>query len=167
VIALDRRAPFLAFALALALGVGAPAACNASAPPPGRGEPAAAPTVVVSSPSGRSSRVKVELARTPAEQERGLMFREKLGADEGMLFIFPSAADHAFWMKNTLIPLDMIFIDDAGAVVGVVANAEPLSLSPRSVGVPSRYVLEVNGGWSAAHGVANGDKVRFEGIPGL
>lgn len=115
-------------------------------------------------PSGRSAAVAVELARTEAERERGLMFRQKLGADEGMLFLFPESADHAFWMKNTPIPLDMIFIAEGGTVVGVVAEAEPFSTAPRSVGAPSRYVLEVNGGWSAAHGVARGDRVRLEGV---
>lgn len=106
----------------------------------------------------------VEIARTDAERERGLMFRQKMGADEGMLFLFPDDADHSFWMKNTFIPLDMIFIAEGGTVVGVVADAEPFSTTPRSVGARSRYVLEVNGGWSAAHGVAKGDRVRFEGV---
>jgi len=119
----------------------------------------------VESPSGRSASVAVEVMRTEAERERGLMFRQKLGADEGMLFVFPESGDHAFWMKNTLIPLDMIFIAESGTVVGVVADAEPMSTTPRSVGAPNRYVLEVNGGWSAGHGVARGERVRFESIP--
>jgi uncharacterized membrane protein (UPF0127 family) len=59
----------------------------------------------------------------------------------------------------------MIFVDDGGQIVGIVERAEPLTTSPRTVGVPSRYVLEVNGGWAAAHGVARGDRVRFEGVP--
>jgi uncharacterized membrane protein (UPF0127 family) len=123
--------------------------------------------VVLESPSGRSRAVNVELARTPDEQARGLMFRDRLADDAGMLFIFSQSSDHAFWMKNTLIPLDMIFIDEAGTVAGVVERAEPQTLTPRSVGAPSRYVLEVNGGWSAANGFGKGDRVRFEGIPGL
>jgi uncharacterized protein len=109
--------------------------------------------------------VAVEVARTDAERERGLMFRQKLGADEGMIFLFTESSDHAFWMKNTLIPLDMIFIAENGAVVGVVQGAEPMTTIPRSVGAPSRYVLEVNAGWSAAHAVERGDRARFEGIP--
>jgi hypothetical protein len=108
--------------------------------------------------------VVVEVARTDADRERGLMFRQKLGADEGMLFVFPESRDHSFWMKNTLIPLDMIFIAESGTVVGVVQDAEPMTTTPRGVGAPSRYVLEVNGGWSAAHGVARGDRARFEGV---
>ena len=109
--------------------------------------------------------MRVEVMRTEAERERGLMFREQLGADDGMLFVFPENGDHAFWMKNTFIALDMIFISENGTIVGVVADAEPMSIVPRSVGEPNRYVLEVNAGWSATHGVARGDRVRFEGVP--
>ncbi|WP_235969430.1 DUF192 domain-containing protein [Anaeromyxobacter diazotrophicus] len=146
--------------LALAL-----AACRAPGPPAGRGADAASapPRVLIESPSGRVSAVAVELARGEAQLARGLMFRERLGPDEGMLFVFPDTAVHAFWMKNTLIPLDMIFIDEGKTVVGIVERAEPHSTAPRTPGRPSRYVLEVNGGWSAAHGVAAGDRVTFEG----
>ena len=82
-----------------------------------------------------------------------------------MLFLFDREQDHAFWMENTLIPLDMIFIDDGGRIVGIVERAEPLTRTPRRVDGPSRFVLEVNGGWSKAHGVAKGDRVRFENVP--
>jgi uncharacterized membrane protein (UPF0127 family) len=68
-------------------------------------------------------------------------------------------------MKNTLIPLDMIFIAEDGRIAGIVARAIPGDLTPRSAGGPSRYVLEVNGGWAEAHGVTPGDRVRFEGVP--
>jgi uncharacterized membrane protein (UPF0127 family) len=118
--------------------------------------------VIVESPSGRAREVRVEVMRTPAEHERGLMFRQALGGDEGMLFVFPDAAEHSFWMKNTLIPLDMIFLDAAGVVVGIVENAAPMTTTQRTIGKPSRYVLEVNGGWSAARDVRPGDRVRFE-----
>ena len=104
--------------------------------------------VVLQSPSGRVSAVAVEVMRSQAEQARGLMFREKLGADEGMLFVFSESVDHAFWMKNTLLPLDMIFIDERREVVGIVERATPLSTEPRSVARPSRFVLEVNGGFA-------------------
>ncbi len=140
-------------------------ACRAPAPSLDAADaPGAAPRVIVEGPSGRSASVRVEVVRTEAELERGLMFREKLGADQGMLFIFPASGDHVFWMKNTLIPLDMIFIDEAGVVAGVVANAEPMTTTPRTVGAPSRFVLEVNAGWSTAHRVAKGDRARFERI---
>ncbi len=123
-----------------------------------------APRVVVETRAGARWRVQVELARTPAERSRGLMERKELGADAGMLFLFDESSDHAFWMKNTLIPLDMIFIGEDGRIVGIVAGAIPGDLSPRAVGAPSRYVLEVNGGWAAAHGVARGDRVQFEDV---
>jgi hypothetical protein len=157
------------FALAAALAVLALWACRASPPSLAATEPAAAQRVIVESPSGRSASVRVEVARTDPERERGLMFRQELGADDGMLFVFPESSDHAFWMKNTFLPLDMIFIEKEGegwGVVGIVANAEPMTPTPRGVGVPSRFVLEVNGGWSATHGLARGDRVRFEGIGG-
>ncbi len=148
-------------------------ACRASPPAlAATAAPVATPRVIVESPSGRSASVRVEVARTDPELERGLMFRQKLGADDGMLFVFPESSDHLFWMKNTFIPLDMIFVsaDDkdggGGVVVGIVASAEPMTTTPRGVGVPNRFVLEVNGGWSATHGLARGDRVRFEGIGG-
>jgi uncharacterized protein len=140
--------------------------CRSGAPAAGA-DAQARPRVIVDGPSGRSSSVTVELARTPAEVERGLMFRDRLAPDAGMLFVFPETAEHPFWMKNTRIPLDMIFAAPDGTVVGVVESAEPLTTIPRTVGAPSRYVLEVNGGWSAAHGVARGDRLRFENVPDL
>lgn len=124
----------------------------------------AAPRVVVETRAGARHVVQVELARTPAERARGLMERTALAEDAGMLFVFDETSVHAFWMKNTRIPLDMIFIDDGGRVVGVVARATPGDLSPRSAGEPSRYVLEVSGGWAEARGVAAGDRVRFENV---
>ncbi len=119
-------------------------------------------TRVVIRTGGREAVVEVELARTREEQARGLMFRERIGRDEGMLFVFPEEGEHAFWMKNTLIPLDMIFIDGLGTVSGVVPRAEPRTETPRSGG-RCRYVLEVAGGWADEHGVKAGDKVLFRG----
>ena len=151
-----RALPALA-ALLLALGPACPRTSPRTlGPGPAR--------VLIQSPSGRESAVRVELARTPAEQERGLMWRRELSADQGMLFVFKESSEHAFWMKNTLIPLDMIFIGEDLRVLGVVANALPLTTEARTIGVPSRYVLEVNGGYCADHGVAAGDLVRFEGL---
>jgi uncharacterized membrane protein (UPF0127 family) len=136
------------------------------AAPPSSAPPAPTPTarVIVEPRRGGSFPVAVEVARTDSERARGLMNRSALAPESGMLFIFDELADHAFWMKNTLIPLDMIFIGEDGRVTGVVARATPGSLEPRSGG-PSRFVLEVDGGWAEAHGVAKGDPVRFEGVP--
>jgi uncharacterized membrane protein (UPF0127 family) len=114
---------------------------------------------------GKTHVVRVELADTPEKRERGLMFRKELAEGQGMLFLFDEEGEHSFWMKDTLIPLDMIFVDSAGRVTGIVARARPLTLEPRIGGGMSRTVLEVPGGWAAAHGVRVGDRMRVEGIP--
>ena len=121
--------------------------------------------LVVLRPEGRSEvSVRVELARTGQEQGRGLMFRESLEADAGMLFLFQNEDIRRFWMRNTLIPLDMIFISTDLRVVGIVENAEPLTETLRQVAQPSQYVLEVNGGFAAAHGITAGTPVEFRHI---
>jgi uncharacterized protein len=124
---------------------------------------AAGPRVILES-GGKSLVVKVELADTDAKRERGLMFRKELPDGHGMLFLFDEEGEHTFWMKDTLIPLDLIFADSSGKVTGIVARARPLTLEPRSGG-PSRMVLEVPGGWAAANGVRAGDRMRVEGLP--
>jgi uncharacterized membrane protein (UPF0127 family) len=108
--------------------------------------------------------VRVELARTPEERARGLMYRRELAPDTGMLFVFDEADDHSFWMRNTLLSLDMIFLGDDRSVVGVVANAPPRTDKSRSVGKPSRYVLEVAGGEAFAHAVGPGARAVFVGV---
>lgn len=94
------------------------------------------------------------------------MFREHMDEDAGMLFLFDKMEVQSFWMKNTRLPLDMLFLDESGTIVGIVENAEPLSLTSRSVGLPSRYVLELNGGTSRRLGIEAGQKARFLGVPG-
>ncbi len=135
--------------LPLALGV---AAC------------AAEPRVVVHT-AGGDVVVTVEVAATPERQSLGLMYRKELPEGAGMLFVFPEASEHTFWMKNTVLPLDMIFIGDDQRIVGIVRDAVPFTTSPRTVGVPSRYVLEVNAGFSDRHGLQRGDRVTFERVP--
>jgi uncharacterized protein len=117
---------------------------------------------VIFEPEGREpASVTVELASTPAAIQRGLMYREHLPLDHGMLFIFPDEEIRTFWMKNTLIPLDMIFVSSDKHVAGIVERAEPRTTTPRRVETPSQYVVEVNGGWARAHGVEVGTPVRF------
>src|SRR5436190_12179657 len=87
-----------------------------------------------------------ELATTSADRAKGLMFRKELGADRGMLFVFQSLSTSAFWMENTLIPLDMIFIDPQKKIVSIVEKAEPQTTIPREPAGPYQYVLEVEGG---------------------
>ena len=109
--------------------------------------------------------MQVEVADTPEERAHGLMYRNDLAADAGMLFIFPHESPQQFWMKNTPLPLDMIFIDGDRHIVGIVADTVPFTTNPRGVELPSRYVLEVHGGFCARHGIATGDSVDFERIP--
>jgi uncharacterized membrane protein (UPF0127 family) len=126
--------------------------------------PQAMPRVTLSTAQG-DVQVSVEIVQTSATIERGLMFREHLPPDQGMLFLMKEERAWAFWMRNTLIPLDMIFIAKDMTIAGIVENAEPRTETLREVKAPSRYVLEVNGGYCAAHKVVAGAKVRFDGVP--
>ena len=127
---------------------------------------ACAPKGPIARIEARGGRVDValEVAATPETRSRGLMYRRELADGHGMLFVFDEDDDHQFWMKNTLIPLDMIFIAADGRVVGVRANTTPLSNANVGVGTPSRFVLEVPGGWAARRGVATNDRVELRGV---
>lgn len=105
----------------------------------------------------------VELARTPAEQEKGLMFRESMEEGDGMLFVFPQSDIYNFWMKNTLIPLDMLWIDDQLNVVKVI-TAQPCTVDQcptYNPWVPAKYVLEINAGMAAKHEIAEWTTMRL------
>ena len=115
--------------------------------------------------AGRTHRFTVEVARTPDEQARGLMHRERLGPNEGMIFPFSPPRPASFWMKNTLIPLDMIFIRPDGTIGRIAANTVPHSLEPVAFGEPAAAVLEIAGGRSAALGIREGDRVSWPGGP--
>src|SRR5262245_2522536 len=114
--------------------------------------------------AGGTAEVALEVASTPEAQQRGLMYRQALADGHGMLFVFPIDADHSFWMKNTLIPLDMIFIAKDGRIVGIHPDATPLSTTPIAIGQPSRCVLEVPGGWAARRGIGVGQRVELRGV---
>jgi uncharacterized membrane protein (UPF0127 family) len=105
-------------------------------------------------------RFTVEMAITNAQQERGLMFRKTLAPDAGMLFDFVREGEHAFWMKNTLISLDMLFIKADGTIARIAANAKPLSEDSIPSYEPVRAVLEIAAGRAAQLGLKPGDKVR-------
>jgi uncharacterized membrane protein (UPF0127 family) len=122
------------------------------------------PKVHLSAPQGEIA-VDVEIVSTSAQIQRGLMYREHLPPDHGMLFLMSEDRVHSFWMQNTLIPLDMIFIAKDLTIAGIVENAEPRTETLRQVDKPSLYVLEVNGGFCAAHKVMPGTKVRFSDVP--
>lgn len=120
-----------------------------------RGEP-----VVILHPSGGPSvKIAIELAITEDEKARGLMWRRELPEDRGMLFVFASEGRRVFWMKNTPISLDIIFLDDTGRVVHIARGTVPFSTAPIPSKKPARYVLEVKGGLSQRWGLQIGDRV--------
>ena len=120
----------------------------------------AADTVEIVASSGKTIPVAVELATTPDARQLGLMYRDHLETGTGMLFIFPRVAPQSFWMHNTKIPLDIVFLDEAGKIVRLYANATPFSDDSLPSEAPVRYVLEVPGGYCAANGIRQGDTVQ-------
>ncbi len=137
----------IALALILAAGLRAPASAGGLEP------------LQIVTASG-THEFQVEIAADDATRERGLMYRRYMAADRGMLFEFDRVDPVSFWMKNTYIPLDMIFISRTGVVTNVVADAEPLSERVIPSGPPCAAVLELNGGGAAAIGLKVGDRVR-------
>ena len=103
----------------------------------------------------------VELAATPAQMEQGLMFRRSLAPDAGMLFDYQAPSMAMMWMKNTLIPLDMLFVDAEGRIVNIHERAVPGSLATINAAAPVRAVIELNGGTAARLGIRPGDRVMF------
>lgn len=108
--------------------------------------------------------VQVEVVKSPQAITQGLMYRQYMPPEQGMLFLMGETKEHTFWMHNTLIPLDMMFITKDFVIAGIVDSATPQTDDIRTVGQESLYVLEVNGGWSKAHGVVAGTNVEFAGI---
>jgi uncharacterized membrane protein (UPF0127 family) len=106
-------------------------------------------------------RFTVEVAATPEQQERGLMFRPSVGPDEGMIFPYDPPVNATFWMKNTLVPLDMVFIRADGTIARI-AHAVPLKLDPVPAGEPVAAVLEIRGGRAAELGIREGDVVSWQ-----
>ncbi|WP_067733979.1 DUF192 domain-containing protein [Novosphingobium naphthalenivorans] len=156
------------FAAALLLG---PAACSNGTPEGAAGTAAPQPAVhpvsglpviaLMVESGGKVRTFRVEVARTAAEQEKGLMFRTEMGADEGMIFPEDPPRRAAFWMRNTVIPLDIIFIGTDRRILNIAANAVPYDETPLpSAGVASA-VLELNGGRAAQLGIKPGDRVTW------
>lgn len=147
------------------------AACS---PQAGTASPAATPEAPATHPvsglavipltithDGKRHRFRVEVAATDEQQMRGLMFRTEMGADEGMIFPKEPAQMRSFWMRNTVIPLDMLFIGPDHKVVNVIANAVPYSLDSRPSAAPVIAVLELNGGRTAQLGIGPGALVEW------
>jgi uncharacterized membrane protein (UPF0127 family) len=119
-----------------------------------------------------STRVAVEVASTPAARERGLMFRTHMAPNEGMVFVFPETGHYPFWMKNTLIPLDIVWVDRQFTVVHVAASVPPCKADPCPTFPPpaspkgdALYVVELVSGFAAQHGVKAGDTLVFRNVP--
>jgi hypothetical protein len=110
---------------------------------------------------GKTYSFKVEVARSESEQARGLMFRDKLAPNGGMIFPMNPPRPASFWMKNTVISLDLIFIRPDGVIARIAAEAVPYSLEPIDSGEPVSAVLELAGGRAAELGISEGDKVRW------
>lgn len=153
------------FLTALALGL---AACS-----PGAGEARSSQAVSVHPVSGlkvtaltithgaNRHSFRVEVAQSAPEQARGLMFRTAMGADEGMIFPMNPPRGASFWMRNTVIPLDLVFIGVDGRISNIAANAVPYDETPLSSVGEVKAVLELNGGRAAQLGIAPGDKVEW------
>lgn len=132
-----------------------------AAAPPGAAAAATSELTLVTQ-AGKRFSFQVEIADTDAEKRQGLMFRDKLEERRGMLFLYRPSRDVAIWMKNTLLPLDIIFIDVTGRISGIEPNAIPLSENSMRSGGPVRAVLEINGGMTGFLGVKEGDRVHYE-----
>ncbi len=112
--------------------------------------------------------VSIDIADTEPVRERGLMFREHLAPNEGMIFVFPGSGYYPFWMKNTLIPLDMLWLDAHGRIVSIARSVPPCKADPCPSYPPDAnawYVIEVTSGFSRQHGLKVGDVVKLEGVP--
>jgi uncharacterized membrane protein (UPF0127 family) len=107
-------------------------------------------------------KITVELARRPDHRERGLMYRTQLSDQAGMLFSWPDEQVRSFWMKNTCLPLDMLFIARDGTIVGILEQVPTLNEAQRSIPCPAAHVLEVNAGWARARGVRAGQKIVID-----
>jgi uncharacterized membrane protein (UPF0127 family) len=108
-------------------------------------------------------KIRVEVTQTEEEKARGLMFRESLGIDEGMLFVYPGEEILTFWMKNTPLPLSIAFLDQRGKIVDI-QDMDPFSLRAHASALPAKYALEMNQGWFQKNGIRVGDIVRIPSI---
>lgn len=154
---------------------GQPAAQADSPPPPGGGVAATVAATSVPTPapptatpddgmiglSIREHMLRVELASTPEQRSQGLMFRENLPPDQGMLFVFADDRVRSFWMRNTPIPLSIAFLDADRRIINIL-DMEPFDETLHQSAAPARYALEVNQGWFAARGMQAGDLCAFE-----
>jgi len=153
----------------LVVSLSAATACETPATKSGPAiAPPAAPAPSVTLPNG--SKIVLEVVAEPETRAQGLMFRSSISPDHGMLFIFPEVDAHSFWMKNTLIPLDIIWIDDAKTVVYVERNVPPCKSDPCPSYPPkgaAKFVLELAAGQATALGLDAGDRLAISGIENI
>ena len=109
----------------------------------------------------RDLKIQVEVARTGATRRQGLMYRKSLKPHHGMVFLFEKEEPQSFWMKNTYISLDIMFVNRAGTVIGIVHSAEPMTTTPRNVPGASQYVIEMSGGYAKQYGIQKGTRVTL------
>ncbi|MCB2061560.1 MAG: DUF192 domain-containing protein [Novosphingobium sp.] len=161
------RTGFAALALSAALAACSSSASDGAAAGVAATEPARHPvsglqviplTVIH---EGKRHRFRVEIAGNPYEQAKGLMFRTEMGADEGMLFPMKPPRNASFWMKNTVIPLDIIFVGQDRRIINIAADAVPYSEENLESQGLAAAVLELNGGRAAELGIGPGDKVEW------
>ncbi len=156
------QVPIIALAAAI-VGLGFTGLTHAQAPDPIAPDAVVAyggpDPLIIETEEGAHS-FTVELANTPEARERGMMFRESMDPDTGMLFDYEQPQLASIWMRNTLIPLDIVFIRDSGAIAKIVTNARPLSLRSMGSDVPVLAVLELAGGRTLELGIDPGDIVR-------
>ncbi len=107
------------------------------------------------------TKINIQVANTEYDRELGLMFRKTMDENQGMLFIFPDVQARSFWMRNTLIPLDMLFVDSTKTVLNIAKNTTPLSDVSYPSSGPAKYVVEVNGGFCDRHNLTAGAKVNW------
>jgi len=117
--------------------------------------------VIIQSSTGKHQ-FSMEVARTPEQQAKGLMFRQSIAPDRGMIFPYDTPTDVSFWMKNTLIPLDLVFVRPNGTVGRVAADAVPMSLEPIPSLEPIAAVIEIAGGRAAELKIKEGDKISWQ-----
>ncbi|MBL8635485.1 MAG: DUF192 domain-containing protein [Myxococcales bacterium] len=156
--------------LVLPLALCGPSGCNKPPPPvtSTAQAPDKSPSVAFYPASGSPWLVKVELAKNDSERARGLMYRRELAKDTGMLFLFEAPEIRRFWMRNTYLPLDIIFLNERKVVVGIEENTVPMDETSRGPDQPAQYVVEVLAGEARKHGVHVGARVEFlqvEGAP--
>lgn len=130
-------------------------ACSAGSP--------ATNSVTVSFPGSSAPALNTEVVSTPGARQLGLMYRKELASDAGMLFVFPEERPLAFWMKNTYIELDIIYLDKNYQVVSIAARATPMTETPRPSGKPAQFALEVRGGSAEAWHIGPGSTASVSG----